>query len=416
VAYLRGVPAVLYESMTLTERAIVSPARAADARSPFVRLTELLGDTPPGMPPINISVGEPQHPVPPFVGPVLAKQTAAFGRYPGNAGTDGFRQAVAGWLGRRYRLARPIDPLSEILVLAGSREGLFLSAIAAKRLAGPRPGKPAILVPNPFYAPYSAGAVAAECEPVYLDATAANGFLPDLDALSDELLARAVAFYLATPANPQGSVASRDYLTRAAALAQKHNFMLFADECYSEIYWKEPPTGGLEVAGKDFANVVVFNSLSKRSSLPGLRVGFVAGEKRFIAAFLNLRTVSAPQVPVPAQEVAIAAYNDETHVEENRALYRAKFDLADQIIGNRYGYKRPSGGFFLWLDVSQHGGSEAATVKLWKEAGLRVVPGNYAARPRPDGTNPGDGYIRVAMVQDREVTAEALHRLVAVLG
>jgi aspartate/methionine/tyrosine aminotransferase len=400
--------------MTVTERA--SPARAPDARSPFVRLTELLGDTPPGMPPINISVGEPQHPVPPFVAPVLAQNTAGFGRYPGNAGTDGFRQAVARWLGRRYQLPRPIDPLSEILVLAGSREGLFLSAIAAKRFVGTRPGKPAILVPNPFYAPYSAGAVAAECEPVYLDATAANGFLPELDTLSDELLTRTVAFYLATPANPQGSVASRDYLARVAALAQKHNFMLFADECYSEIYWKEPPIGGLEVAGKDFANVVTFNSLSKRSSLPGLRVGFVAGDKRFLAALLNLRTVSAPQVPVPAQEVAIAAYTDEAHVEENRALYRAKFDLADQILGNRYGYKRPAGGFFLWLDVSQHGGSEAATLKLWKEAGLRVVPGNYAARPQADGTNAGEGYIRVAMVQDRETTAEALHRMVKVLG
>ena len=402
--------------MTLTERATPAPAKAPDTRSPFVRLTELLGDTPPGKPVINISVGEPQHPVPSFVGPVLAKQIAAFGRYPGNAGTDGFRQAVAGWLSRRYRLPRPIEPLSEILVLAGSREGLFLAAIAAKRLASARPGKPAILVPNPFYAPYSAGAVAADCEPVYLDATAANGFLPDLDALSDDLLARTVAFYLASPANPQGSVASRGYIARAAALAQKHNFMLFVDECYSEVYWKEPPIGGLEVAGKDFANVATFNSLSKRSSLPGLRVGFVAGEKRFIAAFLNLRTVSAPQVPVPAQEVAIAAYNDEAHVEENRALYRAKFDLADQILGNRYGYKRPAGGFFLWLDVSQHGGSEAATLKLWKEAGVRVVPGNYAARPRPDGSNPGEGYIRVAMVQDRATTAEALHRIVAALG
>jgi N-succinyldiaminopimelate aminotransferase len=401
--------------MNVTERATVS-ARVPDARSPFVRLTELLGDTPPGMPVINISVGEPQHPVPSFVAPVLAKQTAAFGRYPGNAGTDGFRQAVAGWLGRRYRLARPIDPMSEILVLAGSREGLFLSAIAAKRFIGPKPGKPAILVPNPFYAPYSAGAIAADCEPVYLDATAKTGFLPDLGALSPELLARTVAFYLASPANPQGSVASRDYLARAAALAQKHNFMLFVDECYSEIFWKDEPTGGLEVAGQDFANVVTFNSLSKRSSLPGLRVGFVAGDKRFLAAFLNLRTVSAPQVPVPAQEVAIAAYNDEAHVEENRALYRGKFDLADQILGNRYGYRRPAGGFFLWLDVSQHGGSEAATLKLWKEAGVRVVPGSYAARPRADGSNPGDGYIRVAMVQDREVTAEALHRLVKVLG
>jgi len=400
--------------MNVTERA--PSARVPDARSPFVRLTELLGDTPPGMPAINISVGEPQHPVPPFVAPVLAKQTAAFGRYPGNAGTDGFRQAVAGWLGRRYRLPRSIDPMSEILVLAGSREGLFLSAIAAKRFVGPRPAKPAILVPNPFYAPYSAGAIAADCEPVYLDATAATGFLPDLDALSPELLARTVAFYLASPANPQGSVASRDYLARVAALAQKHNFMLFVDECYSEIFWKDEPTGGLEVAGADFANVVTFNSLSKRSSLPGLRVGFVAGDKRFLSALLNLRTVSAPQVPVPAQEVAIAAYNDETHVEENRALYRAKFDLADQIIGNRYGYKRPAGGFFLWLDVSQHGGSEGATVKLWKEAGLRVVPGNYAARPQANGFNAGEGSIRVAMVQDRETTAEALHRLVQVLG
>ena len=405
----------MYRSMNVTERAI-PPARVPDARSPFVRLTELLGDTPPGMPMINISVGEPQHPVPPFVAPVLAKSTAGFGRYPGNAGTDGFRQAVAGWLGRRYRLPRPIDPMSEILVLAGSREGLFLAAIAAKRFVGAKPGKPAILVPNPFYAPYSAGALAADCEPVYLDASAATGFLPDLDALSPELLARTVAFYLATPANPQGSVASRDYLARVAALAQKHNFMLFVDECYSEIFWKDEPTGGLEVAGQDFANVVTFNSLSKRSSLPGLRVGFVAGDKRFLAAFLNLRTVSAPQVPVPAQDVAIAAYNDEAHVEENRALYRGKFDLADQIIGNRYGYKRPAGGFFLWLDVSQHGGSEVATLKLWKEAGVRVVPGSYAARPRADGSNPGEGYIRVAMVQDRETTAEALHRLVKVLG
>jgi aspartate/methionine/tyrosine aminotransferase len=368
------------------------------------------------MPPINVSVGDPQHDVPSFVGPVLAAHTAAFGRYPGNAGTDRFREAVAAWLGRRYKLPRPVQPLSEVLVLGGTREGLFLSAIAAKRLAGPRPGKPAILLPNPFYAVYSAGAVAAECEPVYLDSTAANGFLPDLDALSPDLLARTVAFYLASPANPQGSVAGRDYLVRVVALAQKHKFMLFADECYSEIYWKDPPIGTLEVAGPDFANVAVFHSLSKRSSLPGLRVGFVAGDKRFIKPFLDLRAVSAPQVPVPAQEVAIAAYNDETHVEENRALYRAKFDLADQIIGNRYGYRRPAGGFFLWLDVSAQGGSEAAALKLWKEAGLRVIPGKYAAREQANGFNAGENYIRVAMVQPRDLTAEALHRLVQVLG
>src|SRR5437773_2145698 len=195
----------MYRLMNVTERA--TPARAPDARSPFMRLADLLADVPPGMPPINVAVGEPQHAIPPFVGGVLAAHLNDFGRYPGNAGIDRFRQAVARWLNQRYALARPIEPLSEILVLGGSREGLFLSAIAAKRLAGPRPGKPAILVPNPFYAPYSAGAVAAECEPVYLDATAKNGFLPDLDALPDDLLTRTVAFYLASPANPQGSVA-----------------------------------------------------------------------------------------------------------------------------------------------------------------------------------------------------------------
>jgi aspartate/methionine/tyrosine aminotransferase len=156
--------------------------------------------------------------------------------------------------------------------------------------------------------------------------------------------------------------------------------------------------------------------LSKRSSLPGLRVGFAAGDRRFLAAYLELRNVAAPQVPMPAQRVAIAAYGDEAHVEDNRRLYREKFDLADQIVGERYGYVRPPGGFFLWLDVSPQGGSEAATLKLWREAGVRVVPGRYLAREQADGSNPGAHYIRLAMVQTKEITAEALHRLVAVLG
>src|SRR5262245_7786570 len=172
----------------------------------------------------------------------------------------------------------------------------------------------------------------------------------------------------------------------------------------------------LEVAGPDYANVVVFQSLSKRSNLPGLRIGFVAGDRKFLARFLELRNIAAPQVPLPAQRVAIAAYGDEAQVGANRRLYAQKFDLADQIIGDRYGYRRPAGGFFLWLDVSAQGGDEAVTLKLWREAGLRVVPGRYLAREQADGSNPGEGYIRVAMVQDQETTAEALHRLVAVLG
>lgn len=391
-------------------------AARVDTRSPFVRLTELIAGIEPGKPVINLSVGEPQHAVPPFVGPVLAAHIADFGRYPPNQGTPRFREAAAAWLDRRYRLPRKVDPAREVLVLNGTREGLFLAAIAAKRFVKPRPGRPAILLPNPFYAVYAAATAAADCESVYLPAPADTGFLPDLDQLPAELLARTVAFYLASPANPQGAVASADYLSRIVALARRHGFLIFADECYSEIYSQAPPPGMLEAGGDSFANIVVFHSLSKRSNLPGLRVGFAAGDADFLHAYLDLRTVSAPQVPIPAQEVAVAAYADETHVEENRQLYRAKFDLADQIIGGRFGYRRPAGGFFLWLDVSRHGGDEAAAVRLWREAGVRVVPGRYLARPGADGRNPGEGYLRIAMVQDRDTTAEALHRLVATLG
>jgi N-succinyldiaminopimelate aminotransferase len=403
--------------MTAAERVIPSSPPGADVgRSPFVRLRELLADSEPGKPAISLAVGEPQHPVPPFVGEVLAAHIAEFGRYPMNKGLEAFCAAAAGWLGRRFALPRALDPASEVLVLNGSREGLFLAAIAAARFVGGRRGRPAMLIPNPFYAAYAAGAIAANCEPVYLPATAATGFLPDLDALSEDLLARTVAFFIASPANPQGAVADLPYLSRIVALARRFGFLVFSDECYSEIYTQHAPAGMLEAAGPDFANVVEFQSLSKRSNLPGLRIGFAAGDRAFLARFLELRNVAAPQVPMPAQRVAIAAYGDEAHVEDNRRLYARKFDLADQIIGDRYGYRRPAGGFFLWLDVSARGGDEAAALRLWREAGLRVVPGRYLAHDQPDGSNPGLGYIRVAMVQDQETTAEALHRLVAVLG
>jgi N-succinyldiaminopimelate aminotransferase len=403
--------------MTAAERVSPpSPSRPDIGRSPFVRLRELLGNLEPGKSPISLAVGEPQHGVPAFVGTVLAAHIDEFGRYPMNKGLDAFCEAAAAWLGRRFALPRPIDPAHEILVLNGSREGLFLAAIAAARWVTGRRGRPAMLIPNPFYAAYAAGAVAANCEPVYLPATAATGFLPDLDALSEDVLARTVAFFIASPANPQGAVADLNYLTRVVALARRFGFLVFSDECYSEIYTRHPPAGMLEAAGADFANVIEFQSLSKRSNLPGLRIGFAAGDRKFLARFLELRNVSAPQVPVPAQRVAIAAYADEAHVEENRRLYAQKYDLADDIIGERYGYRRPGGGFFLWLDVSAQGGDEAVALRLWREAGLRVVPGRYLAREQTDGSNPGLGYIRVAMVQDRETTAEALQRLVAVLG
>ncbi|MGH6727714.1 MAG: aminotransferase class I/II-fold pyridoxal phosphate-dependent enzyme, partial [Pseudolabrys sp.] len=271
--------------MTAQREPSSSPATAtqkpADARSPFVRLTELIAGIAPGKPAINLSIGEPQHPIPSFVGPELAAHLDEFGRYPANKGGEPFRRAVAQWLGRRYGLARPVDAEREVLVLNGTREGLFLGAIAAKRWVSRSAGNPgtlpAMLIPNPFYAAYAAGAIAADCEPVYMPARKESGFLPDLDALDDALLARTVAFYIASPSNPQGAVASRAYLDKLGGLARRFGFLVFADECYCEIYSEHPPAGMLEASGPDFANTVVFHSLSKRSNLPGLRVGFATG-------------------------------------------------------------------------------------------------------------------------------------------
>src|SRR6202044_1964706 len=248
-------------------------------RSPFARLAELLAPYQPGKPLITLSLGEPQHPVPDFVGPVLAKHIGGFGRSPIAKGIEPFRRAAANWLSSRFELPRPLDPESEILVLNGSREGLFFAAITAARYVGTRRGKPAILLPNPFYPAYGAGARAAGCEAIYLPTTLANGFLPDLDMLDDATLARTVAIYIASPANPQGAVASRDYFSRLKKLADRFGFMIFSDECYSEIYTQDAPGSMLECGGPDFPNVVAFQSLSKRSNLPGMRVGFAAGDR-----------------------------------------------------------------------------------------------------------------------------------------
>jgi N-succinyldiaminopimelate aminotransferase len=406
----------LYMSMTQPVPTSSASGPKEAERSPFARLADLLAGHDPGKPLISLSLGEPQHPVPDFVQSVLAKYTADFGRYPIAKGIEPFRKTAAAWAGRRFKLPRALDPESEVLVLNGSREGLFFAAISAERYVAPRRGKPAILMPSPFYPTYAAGARAAGCEAVFLATRPENDFLPDLDGLSDDLLARTVAFYIASPANPQGSVASRSYFDKLKALADRYGFIVLSDECYSEIYTVTPPGSMLEAAGPDFKNVVAFQSLSKRSNLPGMRVGFVAGDKQFLSAFHELRNVAAPQVPVPLQQVAVACYGDEAHVEENRRLYRLKFDLADQILGNRYGYKRPAGGFCVWLDIRALGTEEAVTLRLYKEGGVRVIPGSYLARQEQDGGNSGTGYIRLALVQDSETTAEALHRLVTVLG
>lgn len=407
--------------------ASAGPDPGPAARSPFVRLTELLADLVPAKPALSLAVGEPRHAMPGFVGAVLADHVDGFGRYPAGKGLPEFRRAAGDWFARRYGLARAPDPDREVLVLNGSREGLFFAALMARRLLSPQKRArigaraPAVLLPNPFYAAYGAGAEAAGCESVDLPLPAEGGWLPDLDALTPDLLDRAVALYFASPANPQGTIAPRAYLERLVALCRAHEVMVFADECYSEIWLGEaPPTGVLEVAGADFEGVVAFNSLSKRSSLPGLRCGFCAGDARFIGAFAEFRNVAAPQVPEPLQWVGIAALADEEHVRESRDLYRAKFDVADRVLAGHFDYRRPDGGFFLWLNVAGMGtearsaGEEAAR-RLWQREGLRTVPGGYLCRGT-DGKNPGADYLRIALVQDLATTQEALPRLLAGLS
>jgi N-succinyldiaminopimelate aminotransferase len=387
--------------------------------SPFARLAELLDGIEPGAPPIDLSLGEPRAIIPTFLGPKLQEHLSEFGRYPPIRGIQPLRQAIAGWIGRRYpTLKGQIDPDRHVLPLNGSREGLFSAIFPALARKGAA-ARQAVLIPNPFYQAYAAAAAASGAEPVFLPARSATGFLPDLGAVGKELLERTAALYLCSPSNPQGSVADRAYLAQAIALARRFDFLLFADECYSEIYCDEPPPGALETAyreGGSFRNVVVFQSLSKRSGLPGLRSGFVAGDPEFIAVFGRFRNVACPQVPLPIQHVSVAAWGDEAHVAEGRARYRQNFEIADGVLGRRYGYRRPAGSFFLWLDMAAFGGGEEATKTLWKDCGVKVLPGTYLARLEPDGSNPGKDHVRVALVSDADTTREALTRIVVTLG
>lgn len=387
--------------------------------SPFARLAELLHGIAPGAPPIDLSLGEPRALIPSFLGPTLEQHLSEFGRYPPIRGIPALRQAIAVWLSRRYpTLAAQVDAEAEVLPLNGSREGLF-SAVFPALARKASIARPAVLIPNPFYQAYAAAAAASGAEPVFLDSAGATQFLPALDAIDEQLLRRTVALYLCTPSNPQGAVADRSYLAAAIALARRFDFMLFADECYSEIYSETLPPGALETAfaGNDnFANVVTFNSLSKRSGLPGLRSGFVAGDPAFIAAFARFRNVACPQVPLPIQHVSVKAWSDEAHVEQGRALYRQNFDIADAVLQGRYGYRRAQGGFFLWLDMAAHGGGEKAVKTLWKGCGVRLLPGKYLARTGASGVNPGVNHVRVALVHDSATTGEALGRIVATLG
>ncbi len=373
---------------------MAAPRRFSDLPDyAFPRLRRLLDGHPPGAAPLSMSIGEPTHAMPPFVGEVIAASLEAFRTYPPNEGTAELLAAISAWIARRHGAAVGPD---RIMALNGTREGLYNAAMALcpEEKRGQRP---AVLIPNPFYQVYMVAALSVGAEPVFVPATAQTGHLPDFASLPAEVLDRAAMAYVCSPANPQGACADRGYWSRLLALAERHGFVVLSDECYSEIWREAPPLGVLSVAEETGANperVFLFQSLSKRSNLAGLRSGFVAGGEQGIARMRRLRSYAGAPLPLPLQRVAEAAWADEDHVEASRALYREKYRIADEVLGGQPGYRPPEAGFFLWLPVAD---GEAAALRLWREAGVRVLPGAYLGRD-DGGGNPGAGFVRVALV------------------
>ena len=389
---------------------------------PFTRLTALLGPVGPqaGRQPLNLAVGEPQSAPPAMAAEALARHAGDWGRYPLVTGTPEFRAAVAGWLTRRYRLPSGlVDPDKAILPVQGTREALFQIAMVAAEDTGR--DNAAVLIPNPSYATYGAAGYLAGAEIVPLAARREGGFLPDLDQLEPALLDRAALLYLCTPSNPEGAVADLEYLKRAIVLARRYDFILAVDECYAEIWDKSPPPGALEAASvlgpcednDPFANIVVFHSLSKRSSAAGLRSGFIAGDRRVIALMQRLRTYASSAPPLPILAASTVLWSDEAHAVEIRNAYRAKLDLAEAALADIAGFYRPAGGFFLWLDV---GDGEAAAKRLWREQAIRTLPGAYLGAAEADGDNPGRNFIRLALVHEDAALGPALNRVAELLA
>jgi aspartate/methionine/tyrosine aminotransferase len=381
---------------------------------PFVRLAKLLGGERPGKEPISLAVGDPSGKVPDFITEALSRHATGFGNYPAIAGSEDWRDAAAGWLNARFGLGGAIAGEKHVLPLAGTREGLFSVLFPLMPLG--KGGKPIVAMPNPFYQCYAAAALSAGAEPLYVPATEATGFLPDYASLPDAMLDRLVAVYICSPSNPEGAVAGEDYWARLFALAERHDFIVLADECYADIYFDRPPTCALPARLQQsggFSRLLTFHSLSKRSGLPGLRSGMVAGCERLIEKFRAFRNVAGPTVPAPILAASAAAWCDENHVAANRALYAEKMAAAKVILGNHFA--QPQGGFFLWLRCAD---GEAAALRLWREEGVRVLPGSYMGREIVTGktqSNPGFSYIRLALVSDLSTIMTALERVRKIL-
>jgi N-succinyldiaminopimelate aminotransferase len=388
---------------------------------PFERLSRLKSGVtaPPELTPIDMWIGEPRHEPPASVLATLRENLHRLGTYPATAGLPELRSACARWLERRYRLpGGSVDPATMVLPVNGTREALFAFVQAAvDREADCAPGGagPAVLMPNPFYQIYEGAALLAGAEPHFLPTTAQNGFLPDLDAVPLSLWRRCQVLFLCSPGNPTGRVLPLEYLRHALALAERHGFIIAADECYSEIYLDErcPPPGLLEAcraAGHDrFQGCVVFHSLSKRSSVPGLRSGFVCGDPRIIARFLLYRTYHGSAMAVPTQLASITAWQDEEYAAANRRLYQEKFEQVLPILASGIEVQKPEGAFYLWPDVRTD--DERFVRDLYASQAVTVLPGSYLSRPQGEAHNPGTGRVRISLVPPLRQCIEAAERI-----
>jgi len=379
---------------------------------PFEKLRALMsGVTPPaGLDHIPLSIGEPRHPTPAFVTEAVLAHLHGLSSYPLTRGSATLRQAIAGWLERRFGLGEgALDPERQVLPVNGTREALF--AFAQAVVDAGRPGA-AVLMPNPFYQIYEGAALLAGAEPVYLNC--GDDGLPDFDAVPAETWARCQLLYLCSPHNPTGAVVPEATLRKLMALADEHDFIIAADECYSEIYFDEdrPPVGLLEAAARagrsDFRRCVVFHSLSKRSNAPGLRSGFVAGDAEVLQAFFAYRTYHGCAMPEHHQAASRLAWGDEDHVRQNRAEYRAKFDAVLEILGDVLEVQRPEAGFYLWPRTP---GDDAKFAReLYRQQNVTVLPGSFLSRT-VNGENPGAGRVRMALVAPLDECVDAARRI-----
>lgn len=378
---------------------------------PFERLRLLLQGVVanPTLPAINLSIGEPKHPTPPVVTDALVASLDGLAAYPATAGLPELREAIAAWLMTRYQLPG-VDPFTQVLPVNGSREALFAFA---QTVIDPTRGQALVACPNPFYQIYEGAAVLAGASPVFLDATAENGFKPDYDSLDDKTWRDVQLVYACSPANPSGAVMDLDDWRELFRLSDRHGFVIASDECYSELYYDEekPPIGGLQAAHqlgrKNFERLVVFSSLSKRSNAPGMRSGFVAGDAALLKKFLLYRTYHGSAMSVTIQRASIAAWRDEVHVRANRRLYAEKYEAVLPMINAPLSAGKPEGGFYLWMRTPIDDAQFAR--QLHRDYNVLVLPGSFLGR-ESGGANPGRNYVRVALVQPLADCVEAFRR------